>query len=139
MIKERLSQKMDIFFSFENTNDKNAIDTIIQIIDKISSNKNLVQYNCPLNRLNIELSNADKDFDSELNKIFQTIQDRMILSLNKAIKNNEIIQIDTTSLSEFIITSIWGALSLSSNRSTQDRFLNNTNHLKHYLLSLKIH
>jgi len=136
MIKERLSPKMDIFFSFENDNNKNSIDIIIETINKISNNENLVKYNCPLNRLNIELSNSDKDFDKELNQIFINIQNRIILLLDKSIKSNEIKQIDTNSLSEFIITSTWGALSLSSNQSSQDKFINNTNHIKQYLLSL---
>jgi len=138
MIKERLSQKIDIFFSFENENNKNSIDIIIETINKISDNENLVKYNCPLNRLNIELSNSDKDFDNELNKIFTNIKNRIILLLDKSIKNNEIKQINTNSLSEFIITATWGALSLSANQSSQNKFSNNTNHIKQYLLSLKI-
>jgi hypothetical protein len=138
MIKERLSQKIDIFFSFENENNKNSIDIIIETINKISDNENLVKYNCPLNRLNIELSNSDKDFDNELNKIFTNIKNRIILLLDKSIKNNEIKQINTNSLSEFIITATWGALSLSANQSSQKNFSNNTNHIKQYLLSLKI-
>ena len=137
MIKERLSPKMDIFFSFENDNNKNSIDIIIETINKISDNENLVKYNCPLNRLNIELSNSDKDFEKELNQIFTNIQNRIILLLEKSIENNEIKQININSLSEFIITATWGALSLSSNQSLQDRFSNNTNHIKQYLLSLK--
>jgi len=137
MIKERLSPKMDIFFSFENDNNKNSIDIVIETINKISDNENLIKYNCPLNRLNIELSNSDKDFEKALNKIFINIQNRIISLLEKSIENNEIKQTNTHSLSEFIITATWGALSLSSNQSSQDRFKNNTNHITQYLLSLK--
>lgn len=137
MIKERLSPKMDIFFSFENDDNKKSIDIIIEVINKISENENLVKYNCPLNRLNIELSNSDKDFEKELNKIFINIQNKIILLLDKSIKNNEIKQINTNSLSEFIITTTWGALSLSSNQSSQDRFNQSINHLKQYLTTLK--
>lgn len=138
MIKERLSPKMDIFFSFENDNNKNSIDIIIEVINKISENENLVKYNCPLNKLNIELSNLDKDFEKELNMIFTNIQNRIMILLDSSIKNDEIKQININSLSEFIITSTWGALSLSSNQSSQDKFIKNTNHIKQYLLSLKI-
>jgi len=137
MIKERLSLKMDLMFSFEN-NDKESIEIIFETIDKISENEKLVKYNCPLNRLNIELSNSDKDFDIELMKIFSNIQNRIKVLLEKAIKNREIEEIDVQSLSEFIITSTWGALSLSASQSTNSRFIQNTNHLKHYLNSLKI-
>ena len=137
MIKERLSPKMDLYFSFRNENSENYIDTIIETIDKISKNKNLVKYNCPLNRLNIELSNSDSDFDIELNKIYQNIKNRIMLLLDNAIKYNEIKQIDTDSLSEFIITTTWGALSLSAKQSTQVKFSNSINHLKQYLFSLK--
>lgn len=137
MIKERLSPKIDLFFSFEKKDNKNSIDIIIDTINKISENENLVKYNCPLNRLNIELSNNDEDFDKALNEIFFNIKNRIILLLKKAIKNNQIEQIDVNSLSEFIITSTWGALSLSSSNSSQDKFKKNINHLKQYLISLK--
>ena len=138
MIKERLSPKMDMLFSLEKDDSKSSIDLIIETIEKISNNENLVKYNCPLNRLNIELSNSDKDFEKELNKIFENIQNRINILLDKSIKNNEIKRTDINSLSEFIITSTWGALSLSSNQSSQKRFNNNINHLKQYLKSLKI-
>ena len=137
MIKERLSPKMDTLFALENDDSKSSIDLIIETIDKISKNETLVKYNCPLNRLNIELSNLDKDFEKELNKIFENIQNRIHALLDKSIKNNEIIQTDINSLSEFIITSTWGALSLSSNQSSQERFNHNINHLIQYLNSLK--
>lgn len=137
MIKERLSPKMDMLFALENDDSKSSIDLIIETIDKISKNETLVKYNCPLNRLNIELSNSDKDFEKELNKIFVNIQNKLNVLLDKSIKNNEIIQTDINSLSEFIITSTWGALSLSSNQSSQERFNHNINHLKQYLRSLK--
>lgn len=137
MIKERLSPKMDIFFSFENNSNKDMIEIILETIDNISNNEQLVKYNCPLNRLNIELSNIDKDFEEELNKIFMRIKNKIKLLLDKAIENKEIKYINTDSLSEFIITSTWGALSLSANNSTKDRFSNNIIHLKQYLLTLK--
>lgn len=137
MIKERLSPKMDMLFALEKDDSKSSIDLIIETIDKISNNESLVKYNCPLNRLNIELSNSDKDFEKELNKIFVNIENRINALLDKSIKNNEIIQTDINSLSEFIITSTWGALSLSSNQSSQERFNRNINHLKQYLNSLK--
>jgi len=136
VIKERLAPKMDNFFSFENDNN-NAIDVIIGLINKISNNETLVKYNCPLNRLNIELSSIDENFEKELNKIFMYIQKKIILLLNKSIINNEIKEVDINTLSEFIITSIWGALSLSPNQSSKERFLNNIHHLKQYLLSFK--
>jgi len=137
MIKERLSPKMDLMFSFKNDN-KDSIEIIFETLDKISENEKLVKYNCPLNRLNIELSNSDKDFDNELMKIFNNIQNRIDFLLEKAIENEEIEKIDVKSLSEFIITSTWGALSLSASQSTNLRFIQNTNHLKHYINSLKI-
>ena len=128
---------MDMLFLFENDKNVNAIDIIVETINKIADNENLIKYNCPLNRLNIELSNSDKDFEKELNKIFENIQNRLILLLDKSLKVKQIKNIDINSLSEFIITSTWGALSLSANQSTQDRFLYNINHLKQYLILLK--
>jgi len=138
MIKERLSPKMDLMFSFKNDDNRDSIEIIFETLDKISENEKLVKYNCPLNRLNIELSNSDKDFDIELMKIFNSIQNRIDFLLEKAIESGEIKEIDVKSLSEFIITSTWGALSLSASQSTNLRFIQNTNHLKKYLNSLKI-
>jgi len=137
MIKERLSLKMDIFFSFIFDINTHPIDTIINTFDLIASNENLVKYNCPLNRLNIELGNIDKDFEDELNTIFLNIQKKILILLDTASKNNLITPTNNDSLSEFIITSTWGALSLSYNNSSKDRFINNISHIKHYLNSLK--
>ena len=137
MIKERLSSKIDIFFSFTFDIDTHPIDTITNTFDLIANNENLVKYNCPLNRLNIELGNIDKDFEKALNIIFLNIQNKILLLLDTATKNNLITSINTDSLSEFIITSTWGALSLSYNNSSRHRFINNISHIKHYLNSLK--
>jgi len=137
MIKERLSTKMDLLFSFKNNINRDSIEIIFETLDRISENEKLIKYNCPLNRLNIELSNTDKDFDIELMKIFNNIQNRINFLLEKAIENKKIKEIDVPSLSEFIITSTWGALSLSASQSTNLRFIQNTNHLKGYLNSLK--
>ena len=138
VIREILSPKMEFFFSFQSKNYTNAIDIILETIENIGKNENLVKNNCPLNRLNIELSNSDQDFDKELNKIFRNIQNKLIDLLKNSISKKEIQEIEPVSLSEFIMTSTWGALSLSASNSSKTQFFQNTQHLKNYLLSLKL-
>lgn len=134
VLKERISPKMDEFFNFQKVENENGIDTIINSILKISTKDILVKYGCPLNRLNQEMSPIDKDFEYEINIIYERINTKIKLLLSDIIfqKNTDI-----ESLSEFIMTTVWGNLSLSPNQSSKDRYLKSINHLISYLKSLK--
>ena len=134
VLKERISPKMDQFYELKKVNNENGINTIIDSILKISQKDVLVQYGCPLNRLNQEMSPVDKDFELEINIIYENIKNKIKLLLEQTALNKEI---DKDSLSEFIIATVWGNLSLSPNQSSKDRYLKSIIHLINYLESLK--
>lgn len=135
VIKERIAPKMEVFFDCKRKENENGIDTIIRNLGKISKNEQLVIHGCPLNRLNQEMSALDEDFEREIDDIFQKINENFQSLLKQSnLKDN----VDITSLSEFIITSVWGAMSLSPKQSTKARFASTVNHLINYLNSLKV-
>jgi len=122
---------MDEFFGFKKIKGQNGIDTIIKTIKKISQNEFLINYGCPLNRLNQEMGNLDDDFEKKINSIYENITTKIVNILNEtSIK-------DKDSLAQFIITSVWGALSLSAKQASKKRYLKNISHLINYLESLK--
>jgi TetR/AcrR family transcriptional repressor of nem operon len=134
VIKERLAPRMDEFYSFSNDENKHSIDILIDTIIKISQNEQLVKYGCPLNRLNQEMSFMDKDFDVAISQIYNHIKEKIVFLLYKSNLNKDI---NIEELSEFVIASIWGALSLSPTQSSKKRYLDTVSHLINYLRSLK--
>ncbi len=134
VIKERLAPRMDDFYSFSNDENKHSIDILIDTIIKISQKEQLIKYGCPLNRINQEMSSIDKDFESAITQIYNHIKEKIVLLLcNSNIKKD----INIEELSEFVIASVWGALSLSPAQSSKDRYLNTVFYLINYLKSLK--
>jgi TetR/AcrR family transcriptional repressor of nem operon len=134
VIKERLAPRMDEFYSFSNDENKHSIDILIDTIIKISQNEQLVKYGCPLNRLNQEMSFMDKDFDVAISQIYNHIKEKIIFLLHKSNLNKDI---NIEELSEFVIASVWGALSLSPIQSSKERYLNTVSFLISYLYSIK--
>ena len=134
VIKERLAPRVDDFYNFSNNENKHSIDILIDTIIKISQKEQLVKYGCPLNRLNQEMSCIDKDFEHAITKIYNHIKEKIVLLL---LKSNLKKDIDIEKLSEFIIASVWGALSLSPTQSSKKRYLNTISCLVDYLKSLK--
>ena len=134
VIKERLSPRMDEFYSLDVRDDKDGIDTIIESILKVVQKENLLIYGCPLNRLNQEMSPIDKDFENAINIIYKNIK----IKIKKVLDFSSIQQsIDKDSLSSYIITTVWGALSLSPSNSSRKQYLSSVQHLINYLQSLK--
>ncbi len=134
VIKERLSPRMDEFYSLDIKKGKDGIDTIIDTILKVGQKEELILHGCPLNRLNQEMSHIDKDFENEIDRIYKKIKNRLIMVL-KSSKIDKSIDLD--SLASYIITTLWGILSLSPNNSSKKHYLNSINHLISYLNSLR--
>ncbi|WP_457746927.1 TetR/AcrR family transcriptional regulator [Sulfurimonas sp.] len=134
VIKERLAPKMDAFYEFNNSGDKNSLDTLTDSILNIAQKEQLVKYGCPLNRLNQEMSPVDKDFESAIILIYNHIRAKIVSVLDEV---NLEQGIETKELAEFIIATVWGALSLSPIQSSKDRYLATVSHLVSYLQSLK--
>ncbi len=125
---------MDEFYKLQHKDDEHGINTIITSILKVTHKEELIQYGCPLNRLNQEMSPVDKDFEFEINIIYEKIKNRTKFLLeNSSLKDG----VDSDSLSEFIIASVWGNLSLSPKQSSKVRYLASIQHLVNYLKSTK--
>jgi TetR/AcrR family transcriptional repressor of nem operon len=134
VVQERISPRMDEFYALDAVDGEEGIDTIIIAILRVANKDVLVSYGCPLNRLNQEMSPVDADFEVAINTIYERIKSKILILLeNSSLKE----EVDTNSLAEHIIASVWGALSLSPARSSKKRYLDSVNHLIHYLKSLK--
>ncbi len=134
VLKERIAPRMDEFYELKKLDDEHEINTIIKSILKVSEKKELLSYGCPLNRLNQEMSPVDKDFEQEINVIYENMKHKIKFLLENSNLKEEI---DRDSLSEFIIATVWGNLSLSPQQSSKDRYLQSIKHLIAYLKSLK--
>ncbi|MDD3592064.1 MAG: TetR/AcrR family transcriptional regulator [Sulfurovum sp.] len=134
VIKERLGPKMDLFFTFNPIEGKDGIDAIIEAILTISKNPMLIKYGCPLNRLNQEMSPVDKDFDREITLLYDHLKAKIIVLLKQSELKSKT---DMDSLSDFVIETVWGALSLSPSQSSSRRYLHSIKHLNSYLISLR--
>ena len=134
VVRERIDPRMDEFYALDEVEGENGIDTIITAMLRVTKKDVLVSYGCPLNRLNQEMSPVDADFDLAINIIYEKLKTKILRLLN----NSSLIDgVDSSSLSEYIIAGVWGALSLSPKQSSKKRYLESVNHLIHYLKSLK--
>lgn len=131
VLQERIAPKMQQFFAFKNTQTLHGIAALIQGIEKIASNDYLISYGCPLNRLNQEMSNLDEEFEAQINSIYEELKADIIVLLQES------SVCDKDSLAEYIINSVWGALSLSAKQASKERFLKNISYLTSYLESFK--
>jgi TetR/AcrR family transcriptional repressor of nem operon len=134
VLKERISPRMDEFYKLDAKDSEHGINTIIINVLKISQNEDALTYGCPLNRLNQEMSPVDDDFEYEINIIYENIKKRIMLLLEHS---SLVDEVDSDSLSEFIIATLWGNISLSPKQSSKKRYLNSISHLVSYLKSLK--
>lgn len=134
VLRERISPRMDEFYKLELDENEHGINTIIINVLKISQNEDALTYGCPLNRLNQEMSPVDVDFEYEINIIYENIKKRIMLLLEHS---SLVDDVDNDSLSEFVIATLWGNISLSPKQSSKKRYLNSISHLVSYLKSLK--
>lgn len=134
VIKERLFPSMDDFYDFSNPQNKHPLDILIDSITKVSQKEMLIKYGCPLNRLNQEMSSIDEKFENAITPVYNHIKEKIILLLQNVNFNTPI---NLENLSEHIIASVWGALSLSPNQSSKERYLNTVNFLISYLNSIR--
>jgi len=134
VVSERINPRMDDFYQLSVLESQEGIETLVAAILKVSKKEILVSYGCPLNRLNQEMSPVDADFEVAINSVYERLRDKIRLLLeNSALDNN----VDKESLSEFIIATVWGSISLSPTQSSNKRYMQTIKHLVNYLKSLK--
>ena len=133
VIKERLAPRMDTFYDFSHEEGKDSIEVLIDAIKKVATKEELVRYGCPLNRLNQEMSPIDKEFEEAITPIYNHIKSKIVTLIEEEIG----VQVEANMLAEFVIATVWGALSLSPSQSSKERYLTTVTPLIHYLKTLK--
>jgi TetR/AcrR family transcriptional repressor of nem operon len=124
MIKERLFVKMDMFFKYEKEEGKTILESFRNTFVSISKNKMLITYGCPLYRLMVELSAVDKEFDILLSTKAKQMQQGISTLLQVGIECGEFSDsLDIKAFSGFMLSSVWGILSLSPVLSSSKNFI----------------
>ncbi len=134
VIKERLAPRMEEFYQLDTQGTKDGVNAVINAVLKVAQKEELLLYGCPLNRLNQEMSPLDKDFEQEITKIYEKLKIKIKNVLDESSLQNGI---NTDELAAFVITTVWGSLSLSPSNSSKQQYLNSVKHLINYLKSLK--
>jgi TetR/AcrR family transcriptional repressor of nem operon len=138
MVKERLFPKMDMFFKYEKQEGKSVMDSIRTTLVFIAKNKPLVTYGCPLYRLMVELSPVDKEFDVLLSSKVNDMQKGAALLLQSGKDIDEFNDsLDTEAYARFLLSSVWGILSLSPTLSSSKNFIKQSKYILKELESYK--
>lgn len=138
MITERIAPKMHIFFEFTVYPEEDLFQSLTRIFNKMSTHELLIKHGCPMHRLIVELSHSDHDFEKILVKEFDVFVDNFSNLLKKEIEHKRMKEFDTKRMASFIITSIWGEISLPPSRSSKESFLSQTDFLLIILNHYKI-
>ena len=125
VIKERINLKMDDYFDFNYYENKTVYKTFEDTYKKMAKNEILIINGCPLHRLMVEMASVDGDFNKILNLYYKQFVKKISLLLNKGIQINEFKKFDTKEFAKYIISSTWGALSISPNLSSKEQFTKN--------------
>lgn len=123
MIEERLIPKVREFFDFEIKKDSTALDVLTHTLKKISKNKMLVMYGCPLHRLMFEMEALDEDIATACEKEFEVLTNNLAKVLELGMKEGNIQKDDSKILAEFFVASSWGLLSRPISTSSEEQFL----------------
>ncbi len=135
MIDERLGPKMDQFFNYTKHDDLSVTASLKQTFTAMAKNDMLVQNGCPLYRLMVELSPVDKEFDTILNSKYRKMKQRLGNLLQTGIDIHEFTtELHPDELSDFILSSVWGVLSMPPSVSSRKNFIT---HIRHILSLLE--
>lgn len=130
MVKERLFVKMDTFFKYEKEENKSVVHSFRKTFVGISKNKLLVTYGCPLYRLMVELSATDKVFDALLTTKALEMKEGIQALLELGIDIGEFNStLDAETFASFLLSSVWGILSLSPSLSSSKSFITQSKYI----------
>ena len=133
MIQERLIPKVREAFFIEIHEESRALDIINYLFKKISKNKMLVTYGCPLHKLMFEMGSLDEEITELCHEEFLYMRDNFAKIIDIGKKQGMIKELDSKLLSQHMITASWGALSLSPKYSSKEQFLQDTQHILDYI------
>ena len=124
MVQERLFPKMEAFFRFEKHVGCTVYESFRNTFAAMSKNRPLIAHGCPLYRLMVELSPVDEEFDSLLNSKYHQMHANIAALLKQGISEGEFDSaLDADSFAAFMLSSVWGILSLSPSLSSPKNFL----------------
>lgn len=130
MVEERLFVKMDMFFKYEKSENKTVLESFRNTFASISKNKMLVTYGCPLYRLMVELSATDKEFDALLTAKALQMQKGIKSLLQTGVDIGELDNsLDLEAFANFMLSSVWGILSLSPSLSSSKSFVSQSKYI----------
>ena len=130
MVEERLFVKMDSFFKYEVEEGKSVMDSFKNTFILVSKNHMLVTYGCPLYRLMVELSATDKEFDKLLTSKALEMQEGIKSLLLKGVEIDEFKDtLDVDAFSAYMLSAIWGILSISPTLSSSKNFINQSQYI----------
>ena len=96
----------------------------------VSKNHMLVTYGCPLYRLMVELSATDKEFDKLLTSKALEMQEGIKSLLLKGVEIDEFKDtLDVESFSWYMLSAVWGILSISPTLSSSENFINQSQYI----------
>jgi len=130
MVEERLFLKMDLFFKYEKVENKTVLESFRDTFASISKNKMLITYGCPLYRLMVELSTTDKEFDLLLTTKVLKMQKGIQFLLQTGVDIGEFDNsLNIEVFANFMLSSVWGILSLSPSLSSSQSFLSQSKYI----------
>ena len=123
MIEERLIPKVREFFEFKLQKNHTALETLEEVFIKISKNRMLITYGCPLHRLMFEMNALDKEIAKACTDEFNHLSDGLARILAFGMKDGSIKEGNSQEIASFIIASSWGYLSRPIESSSPELFL----------------
>jgi len=130
MVEERLFPKMDIFFVYEQIDGRSVYDSFRAMLIGISKNKMLITYGCPLYRLMVELAATDSTFDILLTSKAVHMREGIESLLQRGVEIGEFdSSLDTSTFANFMLSSVWGMLSLSPTLSSPKSFISQSRYI----------
>ncbi len=139
MIRERLKPKMDLFFNYDKHPNLSVTQSLTQTFTAMAKNTHLITHGCPLYRLMVELSSTDEEFNTSLLNLYEDMFNGLSSLLQAGIDTQEFdTRLDPGIFAEFVISSVWGVLSLSPSISSPKRFIQHIRYILSLLESYKI-
>ena len=130
MVDERLFVKMDQFFHYDKQEGKSVMESVRATFAGIAKNRMLVTHGCPLYRLMVELAPVDKEFDELLVRKTRQMKSRMVHLLQIGIEIGEFDStLDVEEFAGFMLSSVWGILSLSPTLSSSKVFISQSRYI----------
>jgi len=133
MIEERLIPKVRKFFSFKVKKNMTALSLIELTFVKISKNKMLITYGCPLHRLMFEMDSLDSDIALACSNEFKALSLNFQKILKHGMKDGSIKPCDAKKMADFILPSSWGILSKPAIYSSEQQFIEDSQYLLEFL------